>query len=92
MSKFCEIKKVHAWEVVNLEYKEILPPTIEDLENYNSENVCYVCYEEFKGVEATCLEITSEMKKCFRLKGMLKFMLPFWNLQKITIVFHNRQI
>ena len=69
MSKFCEIKKVHAWEVVNLEYKEILPLTIEDLENYNSENVCYVCYEEFKGVEATCLEITSGWKNALDWKA-----------------------
>ena len=26
-----------------------------------------------KGTEATCVEIASEMKKCFRLKDMLNF-------------------
>ena len=27
----------------------------------------------FKGAEATCVEISSEMKKCFRLKDILNF-------------------
>ena len=29
-----------------------------------------------KGAEATCVEMTTEMKKCSRLKDMLKFNLP----------------
>ena len=31
-----------------------------------------------KGAEATCVEIVTEMKKCFRLKDMLNFNIP-WN-------------
>ena len=29
-----------------------------------------------KGTEATCVEMTTEMKKCFRLKDMLSFNIP----------------
>ena len=28
---------------------------------------------DLKGAEATCMELASEMKKCFRLKDMLNF-------------------
>ena len=31
-----------------------------------------------KGAEATCVEIATEMKKCFTLKDMLNFNIP-WN-------------
>ena len=31
--------------------------------------ICYV----IKGAEATCVEIATEMKKCFRLRDMLNF-------------------
>ena len=29
--------------------------------------------DHLKGVEATCVEIATEMRKCFRLKDMLNF-------------------
>ena len=33
-----------------------------------------ICQDDFfKGTEATCVEIASETKKCFRLKDMLDF-------------------
>ena len=33
---------------------------------------------QVKGPEATCVEIATEMKKCFRLKDMLNFNIA-WN-------------
>ena len=30
----------------------------------------------FKGAEATCVDIATQMKKCFRLKDMLHFNIP----------------
>ena len=32
-----------------------------------------MCDETVKGPEATCVEIATDMEKCFRLKDMLNF-------------------
>ena len=35
--------------------------------------ICPLLPKELKDAEATCVEIVTEVKKCFRLKGMLDF-------------------
>ena len=47
MTKFCKDLREHATKIINHEKKDMIPLTKKEEENYNNQNVCYICKKEF---------------------------------------------
>ena len=47
MKRFCKDLREHATKIINCEKKDMLPLTKEEEENYNNQEVCYICKKEF---------------------------------------------
>ena len=47
MKKFCKDLREHAHKIINYEKRKIIPLTAEEKINYNDQEVCYICEEEF---------------------------------------------
>ena len=43
MTKFCKDLREHATKITNYEKKDIILLTKKEEENYNNQNVCYIC-------------------------------------------------
>ena len=43
MTKFCKDLREHATKIINYEKKDMIPLTKKEEENYNNQNVCYIC-------------------------------------------------
>ena len=47
MTKFCKTLREHATKIINYEKKDRIPLTKKEKENYNNQNVSYICKKEF---------------------------------------------
>ena len=47
MGSFCKDLREHPMKIMNYEKKEMKPPTDEENESYQKQNVCYICRKEF---------------------------------------------
>ena len=47
MTKFCKDLREHATKINNYEKEDMIPLTKKEEENYNNQNVCYICKKEF---------------------------------------------
>ena len=47
MRRFCKDIKNHAIKVIDCKKKHMIPLTKEEKDNYNKENICYICKKEF---------------------------------------------
>ena len=47
MKRFCKDLKDHATKIIDLKKKTMIPLTKEEEDNYNKENICYICKKEF---------------------------------------------
>ena len=47
MKRFCKDLKDHATKIINFKKKIMIPLTKEEEDNYNKENICYICKKEF---------------------------------------------
>ena len=47
MKRFCKDLREHETKIINCEKKDMLPLTKEEKQNYNNQEVCYICKKEF---------------------------------------------
>ena len=47
MRRFCKDLRDHATKIIDFKRKIITPLTKEEEDNYNKENICYICKKEF---------------------------------------------
>ena len=47
MRRFCKDLKDHATKIIDFKKKVITPLTKDEEDNYNKENICYICKKEF---------------------------------------------
>ena len=47
MRRFCKDLRGHATKIIDFKKKIITPLTKEEEDNYNKENICYICKKEF---------------------------------------------
>ena len=48
----------------------------EKIKEFIASDQTFTFMNSIKSVEATCVEIATDMKRCFRLKNMLNFIVP----------------
>ena len=47
MKRFCKDLKDHATKIIDFKKKTMIPLTKEQEDNYNKENTCYICKNDF---------------------------------------------
>ena len=47
MKRFCKNLKDHATKINDFKKKTMIPLTKEEEDNYNKENICYICKKRF---------------------------------------------
>ena len=47
MKRFCKDLKDHATKIIDLKKNNMIPLTKEEKDNYNKENICYICKKDF---------------------------------------------
>ena len=47
MKRFCKDLKDHATKIIDFKKKTMIPLTKEEEDNYNKENICYICKKDF---------------------------------------------
>ena len=100
MKKFCKDLREHATKTINCEQKDMTPLTKEEEENYNNQNVCYICKKESNTSDTT--ESSSfECKKHYKVREHCHYTGKYrgaahniCNLRckipkEIPIIFHN---
>ena len=95
MKRFCKDLREHATKIINCEKKDMLPLTKEEEENYNNQDVCYICKKEFVASDTTehkknhkvrdhC-HYTSKYRGAAHNICNLRYKIP----KEIPITFHN---
>ena len=58
MKRFCKDLKDHATKIIDFKKKTMIPLTKEEEDNYNKENICYICKKDFNNdtTESSSLE------------------------------------
>ena len=91
MKKFCKDLKEHATRIINYEKKKIIPLTKEEKINYNDQQICYICKEEFDKSDKKHHKVRDHCHYTGKYRGAahnicnLRYKVP----KEIPIVFHN---
>ena len=56
MKRFCKDLKDHATKIIDSKKKTMIPLTKEEEDNYNKENICYICKKEFNNNDTSSSE------------------------------------
>ena len=84
MRRFCKDLKDHAIKVIDCKKKDMIPLTKEEEDNYNKENICYICKKEFNKVKDHC-HFTGKYRGAAHNMCNLRYKIP----KNIPVIFHN---
>ena len=86
MKRFCKDLKDHATKIIDFEKKTIIPLTKEEEDNYNKENICYICKKDFNNdkVRDHC-HFTGKYRRAAHNTCNLRYKIP----KNILVIFHN---
>ena len=91
MANFCKDLREHATKLINYEKKDRIPLTKKEEENYNNQNVCYICKKEFDKSDKKHHKVRDNCHYTGKYRGgahnicNLRYKIP----KEIPIVFHN---
>ena len=91
MTKFCKDLREHATKIIDYEYKDMIPLTKKEEENYNNQKVCYVCKKEFDKSDKNYYKVRDHCHYTGKYRGVahnicnLRYKIP----KEIPVVFHN---
>ena len=86
MKRFCKDLKDHATKIIDYKKKIMTPLTKEEEDNYNKENICYICKKEFNNdkVRDHC-HFTDKYRGAAHNTCNLRYKIP----KNIPVIFHN---
>ena len=86
MKRFCKDLKDHATKIIDFKKKTMILLTKEEEDNYNKENICYICKKEFNNdkVRDHC-HFTGKYRGATHNTGNLRYKIP----KNIPVIFHN---
>ena len=87
MKRFCKDLKKHATKIIDFKKKTIIPLTKEEEDNYNKENICYICKNDFNNdtkVRDHC-HFTGKYRGAAHNTCNLRYKIP----KNIPVIFHN---
>ena len=86
MKRFCKDLRDHATKIIDCKKKDMIPLTKEEEDNYNKENICYICKKEFAEdkVKDHC-HFTGKYRGAAHNTCNLRYKIP----KNIPIIFHN---
>ena len=86
MKRFCKDLKDHATKIIDFKKKTMTPLTKEEEDNYNKENICYICKKEFNNdkVRDHC-HFTGKYRGAAHNTCNLRYKIP----KNIPVIFHN---
>ena len=86
MKRFCKDLKDHATKTIDFKKKIMIPLTKEEEDNYNKENICYICKKEFNNdkVRDHC-HFTGKYREAAHNTWNLRYKIP----KNIPVIFHN---
>ena len=86
MKRFCKDLKDHATKIIDFKKKIMTPLTKEEEDNYNKENICYICKKEFNNdkVRDHC-HFTGKYRGVAHNTCNLRYKIP----KNIPVIFHN---
>ena len=95
MKRFCKDLKDRATKIIDFKKKTMVPLTKEEQDNYNKENICYICKKEFNNdtTESSSLErkvrdhchFTGKYRGAAHNTCNLRYKIP----KNIPVIFHN---
>ena len=86
MKRFCKDLKDHATKIIDFKKKTMIPLTKEE-DNYNKENICYICKKDFNNdgkVRDHC-HFTGKYRGAAHNMCNLRYKIP----KNIPVIFHN---
>ena len=86
MKRFCKNLKDHAIKIIDCKKKDMIPLTKEEEDNYNKENICYICKKEFNNdkVRDHC-HFTGKYRGAAHNTCNLRYKIS----KNIPVIFHN---
>ena len=86
MKRFCKNLRDHATKIINFKKKTMIPLTKEEEDNYNKENICYICKKEFNNdkVRDHC-HFTGKYRGAAHNACNLRYKIS----KNIPVIFHN---
>ena len=86
MKRFCKDLKDHATKIIDFKKKSMIPLTKEEEDNYNKENICYICKKEFNNdkVRDHC-HFTGKHRGAAHNTCNLRYKIP----KNIPVIFQN---
>ena len=86
MKRFCKNLKDHATKIIDFKKKTMIPLTKEEEDNYNKENICYICKKDFNNdkVRDHC-HFTGKYRGAAHNTCNLRYKIP----KNIPVIFHN---
>ena len=86
MKRFCKDLKDHAMKIIDFKKKTMIPLTKEEEDNYNKENTCYICKNDFNNdkVRDHC-HFTGKYRGAAHNTCNLRYKVP----KNIPVIFHN---
>ena len=91
MKKFCKDLKEHATRIINYEKKKIIPLTKKEKINYDDQQICYICKNEFDKSDKKHHKVRDHCHYTGKCRGAahnicnLRYKVP----KEIPVVFHN---
>ena len=87
MKRFCKDLKDHATKIIDFKEKTMIPLTKEEEDNYNKENICYICKKDFNNdkVRDHCRHFTGKYRGAAHNTCNLRYKIP----KNIPVIFHN---
>ena len=91
MKRICKDLREHATKIIDCEKKDMLPLTKEEEENYNNQEVCYICKKEFITSDNKHYKVRDHCQYTGKYRGAahnicnLRYKIP----KDIPIIFHN---
>ena len=86
MKRFCKDLKDPATKIISFKKKTMIPLTKEEEDDYNKENICYICKKEFNNdkVRDHC-HFTGKYRGAAHNTCNLRYKIP----KNIPVIFHN---
>ena len=86
MKRFCKDLKDHATKIIDFKKKTMIPLTKEEKDNYNKENACYICKNDFNNekVRDHC-HFTGKYRGAALNTCNLRYKIP----KNIPVIFYN---
>ena len=89
MKRFCKDLKDHATKIIDFKKKNMIPLTKEEEDNYNKENIRYICKKEFNNdkVRDHC-RFTGKYRGAAHNTCNLRYKIP----KNIPVIFHTQWV